>query len=286
MTHPYGDLAVQRGHAGPEPPRSPVADDFIDAPPAAPELEWPPVGAYPGEPGWQPPADSPTAAFDDQTQYIETSWHQAPPTEPFHARHERTGEWQHEPPEHLAFEHSPPAEVEPGVQAGPTVGLHPPYEATPTTMEPGPARRRSGLWVSMALVVTLLLCGGGATSAFLLLRSADSGKGAPDPATAVNRFMTAVYTQQDASAAGDVVCREARDTKKLSGRIAQIKTYAAAYEGPTFRWNDPVVSGQTPEEATVAVQLTMSTDDEKQAQQDLTFTVVHKTGWLVCDISG
>jgi hypothetical protein len=36
----------------------------------------------------------------------------------------------------------------------------------------------------------------------------------------------------------------------------------------------------------VAVQLTLSTDDEKQAQQELTFTVIHKTGWLVCDITG
>jgi len=36
----------------------------------------------------------------------------------------------------------------------------------------------------------------------------------------------------------------------------------------------------------VTLQLTMSTDDEKQAQQELTFTVVHKTGWQVCDIAG
>jgi hypothetical protein len=34
------------------------------------------------------------------------------------------------------------------------------------------------------------------------------------------------------------------------------------------------------------VQLTMSTEDEKTAQQTLTFTTVHKTGWLVCEIAG
>ena len=36
----------------------------------------------------------------------------------------------------------------------------------------------------------------------------------------------------------------------------------------------------------MSVQLTMTTDDEKTAQQKLTFTTVHKTGWLVCEIAG
>jgi hypothetical protein len=382
MTHPrYGDVAVQPGHhpqpepapfpepeppqpipppepvPTPEPPRASIAAaegaDFIDAPPAQVDLEWPPVGAFPDEPGHpaddqdepghpivshpivshpivshpvaghpvagqptdehpaeqhpaaeHPAAEHPAAeqpideqpanerstgslpGLDDRTELIGTGWRQPPPSEPWHAQHELTGEWQHQPPEHLSFEHSPPAEVEPGVQAYAPVA-HPSWEVPllPMEHEP-PGRRRTGLWVSMALVVTLLLCSGGATSAYLLLRNADSGKGAPDPATAVNRFMTAVYTQQNASAAGDLVCREARDKQKLSARVDQIKDYAAAYDGPAFRWNDPAVAGQSDEKATVSVQLTMSTEDEKQAQQQLTFTVVHKTGWLVCDVAG
>jgi flagellar basal body-associated protein FliL len=295
----------------PEPPRRSIAEgadfidagpatDFIDAGPATTGVEWPPVGAYPGEPGHVAMVDDePTTAlpalddqtqltaFDGQTQLIETGWHQPPSTEPWHAQHERPGEWKYQPPERLAREHSPPAEVQPGVQDQPTQVVHPPWEVPLLPMEHEPARRRrAGLWVSMALVVTLLLCGGGATSAYLLLRNADSGKGAPDPATAVNRFMTAVYTQQDASAAGDLVCRQALKKQTLSARVDQIKKYAAEYDGPTFRWNDPAVTGQTDERATVSVQLTMSTDDEKQARQELTFTVVHKTGWLVCDIAG
>ena len=287
MTQPYGELALHAGPPGPEPasspeqPRRSIADDFIDAPPATPALEWPPVGAYPGEPGWVPVDERPTTAFDGQTQFIETGWRQAPPTEPWHARHERVGEWHHEPPEHLAFDHSPPAEVAPA-----DTRARPPYAAPLLPMEAEPARRRSGLWISMALVVTLLLCGGGATSAFLLLRSADTGKGAPDPATAVNRFLTAVYTQQDATAAEDLVCRAARDPAALTHRVEQIKNYTNEYEGPTFRWDEPSVAGQTDDRATVSVQLTMSTDDEKTAQQSLSFTTVHKTGWLVCDITG
>jgi len=309
----------------PEPPRSSIAAaegaDFLTAeppttrlewppagaypaePPTA-RLEWPPVGAYPGEPGYgqprgdQPTAtipalDGPTTSLDDPTQSIGSGWHQPPPTEPWHARHERPGEWQHAPPEHLAYTHSPPAEVQPGVQDRPpapdrpTQVAHPPWEVPLLPMNhEAPKRNRPGVWVSMALVITLLLFGGGATSAYLLLRNSDSGRGAPDPATAVNRFMTAVYTQQDATAADEMVCREARDKGKLGGRVDQIKNYAAEYAGPAFRWSDPAVSSQSDDRATVAVQLTMSTDDEKQAQQELTFTVVHKTGWLVCDIAG
>jgi hypothetical protein len=102
----------------------------------------------------------------------------------------------------------------------------------------------------------------------------------------VNRFLTAVYTQQDAAGAGDLVCRDARDQDKLAARVAQIKDLANQYDEPTFRWNEPAVSGRTDDKATVSVQLTLSTNDEKTAQQTLTFTTVHKTGWLVCDVAG
>jgi hypothetical protein len=292
MTQPQGEAPPTSSIAaadGPEP-------DFFDAPPPAELPEWPPVGAYPGEPGHVP--FTPTVT-EEQVLEGDLVWHQPPPTEPFHARHEKPGEWRTEPPEHLAWEHSPPAEVEPGPQhdlqteAIPLSMLPQPWQvpfdphSTETTVLEAPARqRRTGLWVSLALVLTLLIFGGGTLSAIMLLRDADSGKGAPDPAGAVNRFMTAVYTQQDPASAGETVCREARDEDKLEDRINQIKGYANEYDAPSFRWNDPAVSNQTGERATVGVQLTMITDDEKTAYQQLTFTVVRKTGWLVCDVSG
>ncbi|GAA3932106.1 Rv0361 family membrane protein [Actinoplanes auranticolor] len=308
MTQPQqGETTRVSSIAAAEAPES----DFIDAPPAAELPEWPPVGAYPGEPGHPDPAE-PATGFDPSgdTQVFavqppepevligEPVWHQPPPTEPFHARHEKPGEWRTEPPPHLALEHSPPAEVQPGVQhdqpteAIPLSMLPHPWEvpfdphATETVMLDPPPKHKRPFWVAVALVLTLLIFGGGTVSAYLLLRNAESGKGAPDPATAVNRFMTAIYTQQDPRTAGDVVCREARDEKKLEARVEQIKGYANEYDAPSFRWNDPAVSGQTDERATVGVQLTMSTDDEKTAQQQLTFTVVRKTGWLVCDVTG
>jgi hypothetical protein len=289
---PPGDLALQPGHQ--QQAQSSGDSGFIDAPPPPAELEWPPVGAFPGEPGHLESDDArPTVAipayresYADQTQLLDTGWAQSPAAEPWHAQHERAGEWQTRPPAHLAFEHSPPFEQQPGVQSQAPVRPAP-FDSPMLPMEhEAPAQRRAGLWVSLALVVTLLLCGGGATSAYLLLRNADSGTGAPDPTTAVNRFLTAVYTQQDPTAANGLVCRNSRDQKKLTARVAQIKSYAAQYDGPAFRWSDPAVSAQDDKSATVAVQLTMSTDDEKQAQQQLTFTVIHKTGWLVCDIAG
>ncbi len=90
----------------------------------------------------------------------------------------------------------------------------------------------------------------------------------------------------DAAAAGELVCREALDQEKLNARVNLVKGWANEYDGPTFRWDDPAVSGQSDERATVSVRLTLTTDDEKTAQQQLTFTTVRKTGWLVCDVTG
>jgi flagellar basal body-associated protein FliL len=249
----------------PEPPHAATTTgiaDFIDSGPAVPRVEWPPLGAYPGEPGHPGTDPVPTP----------------PSVQPWHAQHEKPGEWQTQPPEHLAWEHSPTV-VAPAAPAPPLT--EPIWAGTPT-----PVRRRGGLWVSLALTVILLLCGGGAVSAYFLISNADTGKGAPDPATAVNRFLTAVYTDQDAERADGLVCRQARDKDKLGARINEIKNYVNVYEGPTFRWSDPQVGSQTKERAVVTVQLTLSTEDEKQAEQTLTFTTIHKTGWLVCDVAG
>ncbi len=250
--------------AGPAEATAAAGADFIDAAPTT-DVSFPPIGAFADERPTEPPAAAP-------------GWHQPPPSGPFHARHEKPGEWRYEPPEHLAHEHSPPAEVQDPTQV---------VTAWPDgrVADPGDRRRRSGLWLSVALTTTLMLCGGGAFSAYLLLRDAGSG-GAPDPATAVNEFLTAAYTRQDPKAAGELVCREAHDEEKLAARVDRIRDYANEYDAPTFRWDDPSVGDQSDDRATVSVRMTMSTDDEKTAQQQLTITTVRKTGWLVCDVTG
>jgi flagellar basal body-associated protein FliL len=222
--------------------------------------------------------DAPTAAMPtvppERTQVI--------PVSPWHAQHEAPGQWHTQPPEHAGWHLSAPPEVlaqpEPIWSGGPQ---------QPWQVPPAPARagRRGAVWVSLALAATLLLCGGGAASAYLLLRDADS-PGSADPATAVNRFLTAVYTQQDAAAADGLVCREARDKTKLTDRVNQIKTYDAGYQDPVYRWDEPTVANSGEDRAVVSVELTMSTTDEKTAREQLEFTVIRKTGWLVCEVAG
>jgi hypothetical protein len=266
------------------PPRP--ATDFIDAGPDPTVVQFPPPGAFADE---VPTATMPavaTAAAAEHTQVIASG---ATPG-PWHAQHEAPGQWQTQPPEQLAWQHSPPAEVLPvgpehaDVTPGEPIwsGPRQPWQVPPTPAPPG---KRGALWVSLALAATLLLCGGGAVSAYFLLRDADN-PGSPDPATAVNRFLDAVYTRQDATAADDLVCREARDKTKLADRVREIKTYSDAYQDPIYRWEDPAVASSGKDRALVSVQLTVSTADEKTAKQELEFTVIRKTGWLVCEVSG
>ena len=263
----------------------PAGADFIDAPADTAAATFPPPGAFADE---RPPANDTAeqpAVGHEPTQVIPAVVdHGGPPpapAPPWHAQHEAPGQWQHSPPEHLAWQHSPPAGA-PG-QSEPIWSSQQPWQIPPAP--PAAPRRRGALWVSLALAATLLLCGGGAVSAYFLLRDADN-PGSPDPATAVNRFLTAVYSQQDATSAEQFVCRESRDQTKLTDRVNEVKTYADEYADPVFRWGDPTVSDQSSDRATVAVQLTMSTSDEKTAKQDLRFTVIHKTGWLVCEVAG
>ncbi|RZU50666.1 hypothetical protein EV385_2443 [Krasilnikovia cinnamomea] len=263
---------------GPAPAHPAEGADFIDALPPRSQREWPPPGAYPGEPGHP---GSPTelipgaaAAGDDEPTSILPPQPDADVTEQFQpVAHQQTAAWQQPA--------GPAAGFPSGLAEQPTE----PVGAGASPPGPPPARR-TGVWVSAALAATLLFCGGGAVSAYLLLRNADRGKGAPDPATAVDRFLTAVYTEQDATAADGLICREARNAKRLAARVEQIKGYSAEYASPTFSWSEPAIGTHNEDLATVSVQLTMATADEKTAQQGLTFTVVHKTGWLVCDVRG
>ncbi|WP_328463100.1 hypothetical protein OHA21_37050 [Actinoplanes sp. NBC_00393] len=268
-------------HAGGEgsgPPELPVAGG--PPPPLVPHHG--PDAAGASGPLHEDTAEHPTLfPPPDPTQVISHAppegWHQPPPAGPWHAQHEKPGEWRHQPPEHLAFEHSPPAEVGPEpIWVGPPTGH---------AGLPGDPRRRSTVFLSLAFAATLVLCGGGAVSAYFLFRDADN-PGSPDPTTAVNRFLTAVYTQQDATAAEDLVCRKSRDTTRLAQRVDQISSYAESYQGAVFRWDDPTVASNDDDQATVGVRVVMSTEDEKSAAQDLEFTVIRKSGWLVCEVSG
>ncbi len=204
-----------------------------------------------------------------------------PPPEPFPAPEPPKMSPASAPPPSGANADDQPTQWQPTVPVEP--GQQPAAAGTGWTQ---PRRRRTGLWVSLALAVILLLCGGGGVSAYLLLRDSENGDGAPDPATAVNRFLTAVYKDRDATAAGGLVCSEARDTEKVSAKVDEVKGYDTRYDHPSFTWESPSVASESDERALVSVGITMTTQDEKTARQQLTFTVVKKTGWWVCEVAG
>ena len=64
-----------------------------------------------------------------------------------------------------------------------------------------------------------------------------------------------------------------------------MKQYVAGYQNPRFRWSNPKVDNQTGDRATVSTRVTVTTADEKIADQQLRFTVVKKTGWWVCEVA-
>ncbi|TWJ25389.1 hypothetical protein JD76_05560 [Micromonospora endolithica] len=156
---------------------------------------------------------------------------------------------------------------------------YPPYQSAET-----PKRKRSVLIASVALAVILLLCAGGAVVTFLTLRGTEEGQGADEPAAAVEQFLTAVYRDRDASGAARLVCGDSRDDEKIGAKVAEVEQYVATHQNPRFRWTSPKVDNQTGDRATVSTRLTVTTADEKIADQELRFTVVKKTGWWVCEV--
>jgi hypothetical protein len=151
----------------------------------------------------------------------------------------------------------------------------------------GPRPRRRGLLIaSLVFAVLLLLCVGGGVTAFLLLRDTESGEGAPEPAAAVDAFMRAVYADRDATKAAALVCSEARDEAAIAKKVEEVEGYVATYPSPRFHWSPPRIDERNDGAARVSTMLTMTTGDERVAEQRLTFRVVDKTGWWVCEVGG
>ncbi len=199
------------------------------------------------------------------------------------------------PPGQLTLPASP---ARPALPAGPTSAAAPtPGAPNPSSIPPPPPayppyqgtaepkKKRGLLIAAIALVVIMVLCVGGGVVAFLTLRNAETGEGAKEPAVAVDEFLTAIYKDRDATKAASRVCAAARDDDKIAAKVAEVEKYASTYQNPRFRWTTPKVDNQTGERATVSTRLTMTTADEKVADQELRFTVVQKTGWWVCEVA-
>lgn len=160
------------------------------------------------------------------------------------------------------------------------------YPAYPGGPVPGPPKKRTGLVIAAVVAaVAVVLCGGGITGAVLLLRNTEPNPGQPEPVAAVQEFLKAVYNDQDADKATDLVCAESRDEAEIKKKVDEVKNLATKYQSPRYKWDEPKVDNQDAESAKVSVKVTMTTSDEKISEQQLTFTVVQKTGWFVCEIA-
>jgi hypothetical protein len=135
----------------------------------------------------------------------------------------------------------------------------------------------------IVLAVVLLLCGGGGVSAYLLLRNGD-GPGAADPRTAVIQFLDAVYRAQDARLAAALVCPAARDGEAITRKVDEVRDAVRRYRDPWFSWDEPRVEDETSDRARVSVKITLTTGDDRTAEQRLSLTVVRDTGWWVCEV--
>jgi hypothetical protein len=183
------------------------------------------------------------------------------------------------PPTGSPAQPSPPA-TGPGTPVPPPGAGYPPYQSPAR-----PPRKSGALLASLALVVVMLLCAGGGMAAFLTLRNTESGEGAQDPSVAVDDFLTAVYQERNAEKAASLVCTAARDQDRIRAKVAEVEEYAATYRNPRFRWDTPTVDNETGDRATVTTTVTVTTADEKIANQDLRFTVIRKAGWWVCEVA-
>jgi hypothetical protein len=136
---------------------------------------------------------------------------------------------------------------------------------------------------SIVLGVVLLLCGGGATTAYFLITRVGT-HGTATPAQSVDGFLDAVFRQRDAEKASLYVCAESRNTVALSRKIDQLQAYADRYRSPRFSWTTPTVSSRKGNTATLTVPVTVTTEDDRTAQKKLSFVTVNESGWYVCEV--
>ncbi|MEU8261002.1 hypothetical protein AB0C02_10330 [Micromonospora sp. NPDC048999] len=239
----------------------------------------PPIGGAASSPGGPPHPEQPAGATPPAGAAP------PPPTSGHPPYQAPAGPYQDPPPYQAPagpYQDPPPYQAPAGPYQDP-----PPY-LTPSgpPQDPAAPKQRRGLLITLiVLAAAILLCGGGGTAAFFALRNVEDGEGAKEPAVAVEGFLSAVYRDQDARKATALVCSAARDDKKIAAKVAEVQQYAEQYRNPRFRWSTPKVDNQTDDRATVTTQVTMTTSDERVANQELRFTVVHKTGWWVCDVS-
>ncbi len=149
-------------------------------------------------------------------------------------------------------------------------------------MEP-PRKRRRGLLVTVLVVVAVLLLGGGGVTAYLLTLP-PAEKGDTSATGAAEALLQAVYVDQNATKAAKVVCKAARDPKKIAAKIDEVKKQNQNYENPSYTWTMTTLSSTTTQ-VMISAKVKLTTDDVQSATETLKLTVIQSNGWFVCDVA-
>ncbi|MEV6926932.1 hypothetical protein AB0M46_20840 [Dactylosporangium sp. NPDC051485] len=218
---------------------------------------------YPGQPDYGQPTGQlpPTGAFGQ-------------PTGPFPAP---TGQFPTGPVPQPGM--APPFSGPPAPVSGMPVSGYPMYPPQP------PVKKKRGLMITLIVLgVVLVLCGGGGAAAWFVVQN-NQGTGASTPVEAVNGFLTAVYKNNDADAALKYVCSSSRDKDKLNARVNDIRKFNGALSSPTYTWPAPTVEKQDKDQATLVVDVKVTTSDEKVAEMKYKYIATQRKGWWVCEIT-
>jgi hypothetical protein len=129
----------------------------------------------------------------------------------------------------------------------------------------------------------VLLLAGGLGALYLTHRNPD-GVGKSSPTAAAQDFLQAVYVDRDPTKAAQLVCAAARDKKKITAKINEIKQQSQQYDQPEYSWPDLSTVSSTKDRAVVTTTVTLVTANVQKATERLTLIMTHSNGWFVCDV--
>jgi len=156
---------------------------------------------------------------------------------------------------------------------------------TPPYYPAEPRRRRGLRAISLVLVLLVLIGGAIATIGYFVSHGQDD-TGPATPQAAVEDFLRAVYVDQSSTKAAALTCPAARDPKRLTAKIDEVRQQNRQYDTPKYSWGAPKTEETGPDRAVLSTTVTLATANAQQAVQQLRFTLTKSKGWFVCDVRG
>jgi hypothetical protein len=154
---------------------------------------------------------------------------------------------------------------QPGYGGMPPVPQQPKKSKLPIILGAG----GGGLALIIILIIVLVVAFGG------------SG-GASDPATAVQKYLTAVFKDKDASTAKAMLCEKEQHTTDADPEEVQ-KQFRSGSTQVSVDWTTPTESSRSGDNAEVKNDLKLSYNG-RSTTLPVTWKVVDESGWKVCDL--